>query len=556
MLAINTWRLYENKYKNISIFGKILVSMYKVIIVDDESAVRERLYNQLINFKEDFEIVGQYENGYDALISGTQLSPDLLITDIKMPYIDGIELIKRMKQELPLLQSIIISGFDSFDYAKQAISLGVIGYISKPITLGELKETIAKAKEELDRRNSVGDDIEVLKKRADSGLKLMQNNDLSKLITLKDIPENFQDKLKADDINLDYNYTILGAIDFDDELGHVSYEKMELVSLYLEKYIKEEFEKTNVNFILFDNASEFGLFLLSNQPFKKEDLQEKLVRILAKIKRGCQTEMSIGLSEIKVKDLEHKSYRELYRHALRTLEYRTVIGSNIVIFFDDINKNKTTSGKVDENEFKNITYEVLYGELSTAKERITRLLNTITADNFKDTYLFIVNNLVDALLKACVSLQQLFASYMSYDEIVSRVHSIKSYEQLSEFINNLVDNINLLNKKSRQSGVEASFNQIIVFIRNNYNKSTLSLEDVANELGYSVSYISAILKKNNTSFTKYLTDVRMEQAKILLRNPDNKLIAIANEVGYDDPYYFSHCFKKNTGLSPVEYRKK
>ena len=337
MLAINTWRLYENKYKNISIFGKILVSMYKVIIVDDESAVRERLYNQLINFKEDFEIVGQYENGYDALISGTQLSPDLLITDIKMPYIDGIELIKRMKQELPLLQSIIISGFDSFDYAKQAISLGVIGYISKPITLGELKETIAKAKEELDRRNSVGDDIEVLKKRADSGLKLMQNNDLSKLITLKDIPENFQDKLKADDINLDYNYTILGAIDFDDELGHVSYEKMELVSLYLEKYIKEEFEKTNVNFILFDNASEFGLFLLSNQPFKKEDLQEKLVRILAKIKRGCQTEMSIGLSEIKVKDLEHKSYRELYRHALRTLEYRTVIGSNIVIFFDDIN---------------------------------------------------------------------------------------------------------------------------------------------------------------------------------------------------------------------------
>ena len=91
-----------------------------------------------------------------------------------MPYIDGIELIKRMKQELPLLQTIIISGFDSFDYAKQAISLGVIGYITKPITLGELEETISKAKNELDKRISIDGDIESLKRRADSGLKLMQ----------------------------------------------------------------------------------------------------------------------------------------------------------------------------------------------------------------------------------------------------------------------------------------------------------------------------------------------------------------------------------------------
>ena len=109
---------------------------------------------------------------------------------------------------------------------------------------------------------------------------------------------------------------------------------MELVSLYLEKYIKEEFEKTNMNYVLFDNSSEFGLFILSNSPFQKEQLQEKLVRILAKVKRGCQTEMSIGLSEIKDEEGEPKSYRELYRHALRTLEYRTVIGSNIVIFFE------------------------------------------------------------------------------------------------------------------------------------------------------------------------------------------------------------------------------
>ncbi len=529
--------------------------MYKVIIVDDESAVRERLFKQLLNFSDDFEVVGQFENGFDALIGGTQFSPDLLITDIKMPYIDGIELIKRMKQELPLLQTIIISGFDSFDYAKQAISLGVIGYISKPITLGELEETLKKTKIELDKKNSVDNDIEDLKKRASSGLKLMQNSDLSKLITLKDIPDNFKEKLIADGINLDYKYTILAAIDFDDQLTQISYDKMELVNFHLEKYIQDEFSESEISTVLFDNSSEFGLFILSKSQIEKEALQERLGRVLAKIKRACKVEMSIGLSETK-EDTEHKSYRELYRHALRTLEYRTVIGSNIIIFFGDISKNKTTTGKVDENEFKNITYEVLYGDLQTAKDRINKLLNTITADNFKETYLFILNNLIDSLLKACVSLQSLFQEYMTYEAIVENSYKIKSNEQLYAFIDDLVNNIDRINKNSRQSGVDSSYRQIINFINNKYTNSLLSLEDVAKELGYSVSYVSLILKRNNTTFTKYLTDVRMEKAKALLLDTDMKLLSIANEVGYDDPYYFSHCFKKNTGISPQEYRKK
>ena len=85
---------------------------------------------------------------------------------------------------------------------------------------------------------------------------------------------------------------------------------------------------------------------------------------------------------------------------------------------------------------------------------------------------------------------------------------------------------------------------------------TLSLDDLARELGYSLSYISAILKRNNTSFTKYLTDIRMSKAKILLNEENSKLITIANQVGYEDPYYFSHCFKKYFGISPGEFRKK
>ncbi|MEG1739347.1 MAG: response regulator, partial [Bacilli bacterium] len=176
--------------------------MYKVIIVDDEGAVRERLLSQLNKLNNEFEVIGSYENGYDALLSGVPLGPDLIITDIKMPYIDGIELIRRAKLELPIVQSIIISGFDSFDFAKKAIELGVIGYITKPITFEELRDTLLKAKQELDKRNNATLDIAHLQEQANSATKVLQEQDLVTLITLKDTTSNFKNRLKSNGVDL------------------------------------------------------------------------------------------------------------------------------------------------------------------------------------------------------------------------------------------------------------------------------------------------------------------------------------------------------------------
>ena len=482
--------------------------MYKVILVDDETSVRERLLNLVGKLNEDFEIIGVYENGFDALINGVTLNPDLIITDIKMPYIDGITLIQKAKLELPFVQSIIISGFDSFDYAKQAISLGVIGYISKPITFDELKETMEKAKHELDSKLRIDKDLKHLKNTENVALKLIHDSDLCTLLTLKEAPEIFKNKLINDGIDLDYKYLIFGIFDNDTEKENVTFEENENISLYLESYIYDELKDASFKSIVFRNGNSYNIFLLSNEPFNHEDVEARFSRVVIKMKKGTNVSLSLGFSETGSGINSDTSFRKLYRHASRVLEYRTVVGSNIVLFYD----------------------------------------------SFQSTYYFILSNLIDCLLKSCINLQKLFSEYMSNIEIMKNVMNIKTNDTLLNFINNLVDEIDKINKSSRQKGVENSFNRIKDFIENNYTNSLLSLDDVANELGYSVSYTSAILKKNNTSFTKYLTSVRLEKAKILLANPDNKLLMIANEVGYEDPYYFSHCFKKYTGISPLEYR--
>ena len=167
-----------------------------------------------------------------------------------------------------------------------------------------------------------------------------------------------------------------------------------------------------------------------------------------------------------------------------------------------------------------------------------------------------MNNLLDTILKSCINLSKLYSDYLPHLDIAQKLYSLKSSEQVYEYFDLLLNEVTKINEASRLSGVESSFAQIKQYIESNYTRSTLSLEDLANELGYSVSYISSILKKNDTSFTKYLTDVRMDKAKVLLADNNSKLITIAASVGYEDPYYFSHCFKKYFGVSPIEYRKK
>lgn len=527
--------------------------MYNVIIVDDESTIRERLLGFLSKKADEFKVIGSYENGYDAMIGGIPLEPDLIITDIKMPFITGLELIKQAKQELPLVQAIIVSGYDDFDYAKQAIDLGVVGYISKPVTFQEISDALEKAKVELDKKYSIDKNIKDLQEKSESVLKMVQRDDLNKLVTLKSIPANFREKLQADGIAINLPYVLFAIFDPDQSEDELSFEESELVNYYLDQYIGEEFN--DFSFSIFESAGSKSLLLGSKDPFNKEELQSRFARVIAKIKRTCGVSLSVGISDLGETE-EIGSYRKMYRHARWTLEYRTVVGTNVALFYSDLEGTKSNAvGRVDENEYKNVSYAILYGKRDDAIEAVNKLIDTISTIEYKDSYFLIVNNLMDSILKSCVAIDKLYSTYLPHIGIVNEIFASKSPDSTKACFERLIDRIIEINNAQRVSGVDDAYAHIRHYIETNYQKSTLSLDDVANELGYSVSYISAILKRHDTSFTKYLTQVRMEQAKVLLADPNKKLVSIANEIGYDDPYYFSHCFKKYFGTSPVEYRK-
>lgn len=525
--------------------------MYRVIIADDEESVRNRLKAMAERFSDDFSVVGCFENGFDTLESGSQLEPDILIADIRMPYISGIELIRHFKMDFPLMQFIIVSGYDSFDYAKEAISLGVAGYLSKPVSSDEMKEVLYKAKSELDKQLQMDLSIKSLENKAKTSLRFLQTEDLNRLVKMKEIPSNFAGKLIEDGIDLNHPYQLIAVYDPDSD--ELEYEKQDLLFFSLKKAIEEEFSDCVYYFFLSDNQQ--ILLLESDSKFNDEELMLKLNGILAMVKRAASVSVSCGVSDVMTAPV---NYRKMYRHAKRSLEYRTVLGTNMVFSFEDLEKevNPQSTGKIDENEYKNLTYLISYGKKADVNACLEKLISQISTANYKDSYFYILSNILDAIVKACISLPAFYQDFDSQAEITTKIYGMKSQQSLVKYFIQLAERVIKVNESKKLSGVESSYERILHFIDMNFTNPSLLIEDVANELSYSVSYISAILKRNGTSFTKIVTDLRMKKALTLLSDQNNRIITIARDVGYTDPYYFSHCFKKYTGLSPDEYRKK
>ena len=324
-----------------------------------------------------------------------------------------------------------------------------------------------------------------------------------------------------------------GIFDFDDEADNIGYEAMEVANIYIHKYLKDEFEE---NFLLyaFNRTNQVCFFLFSDEEFYKDDIEKVLASIISKIKRVCNISISVALSE--ETGLKDRNFRKCYRHAMRTLEYRTVVGKNNVLFFSDIQKEEVSIGKIDDNEYKTLSYDLSYGNIKECKEHVYRIVESIKSPEYADSYLYIASNITNSLLKSCGNFKDLYGSFMNNNEIIQAVYNAKTNETLINFYNSLIDAIHNINEKTRSSGVELGLKQILEYIDANYKNPDLSLESLSTDLGYSVSYISLLLKRNNNTFTKYLMSVRMEHAKILLNDANNKIISISEEVGYRDPY--------------------
>ena len=243
----------------------------------------------------------------------------------------------------------------------------------------------------------------------------------------------------------------------------------------------------------------------------------------------------------------------MVKEAMRALEYRSVMGGQKVFFFE----NSQAPAKklcVDDNMIKEIGY-LLHSK--TADDCIKKIdIIRGSLDGAGNSLYYAATGILNVLIRGCDDIEALSARCGSPDMLYRKLYEIKTDDELFDFLKELVRTIRVLNDGVLVDNLDHSLRVVTSYMKAHFCDQDISFESLAREVNFSVSYISALLKKRlNTSFVRMLTELRMEKAKELLADPALRIVDIAEQLGYNDSYYFSHCFKKYTGIPPKEFRQ-
>lgn len=536
--------------------------MITIFLVEDEYAVRERMKRN-INWEENgFILVGEAGDGEIAYPIILEKKPDIVITDIKMPFMDGLELSSLIKENMPQTKILILSGYDEFEYAKEAIRVGVTDYLLKPITSKKIIECINKVariieKERL-QENRLKEQLiseEVSKENA-------RKRFFNELITCKYTPVELLDRAKQLNIALvssAYNILLLKVI-----LEEVNFSKYDSVKQNLNKELNE-WCKEYTNSILFNREEEGWAILLKKTLEETKDTEEKITDRIQKImERYSVFSYCIGIGQ-QVHRLSEISIS--FDAANKALAYRYLLNDEKVIYYERLNQY---SAVIEDDELSITDVDVTRFEQNTLndflKTGIIANVNSFSREYLRsmgagsDSLLFRQYIMMDVYLGVVHFVQQIGyeKDYISQEcgDIKDMVTMIQTKDKAIGYLEKLLTKALTLRDEISSKRYSALLEEAKNYIEQNYNKDSVSLNHVADYVHISASHFSAIFSQEmGQTFISYLTEVRMKKAKELLRCSTMKTLEISLAVGYKDSHYFSYLFKKTQNCTPKEYRK-
>lgn len=525
---------------------------YTVLLVDDEEEVIQ-VITKKINWKGlGFTVIGYANNGVKALELVEEYQPDVVVTDIKMPYMDGMELAARIRSEYPATKILFFTGFDEFEYAREAVHLEVEEYILKPLNSIELTNVFTEMKIKLDQEISEKRNRETLKKYYLESLPLLQTNFYSTLIEGK-IPEAELEKYMSD-----YQIVFEGAwfccLVIHTSSGQVP-ENMD--PLLLATSVQRQAEERIGSRWRAKCFTYLGNTVLIAQLDSESDIAEltdecdRFCRYAARI-IGAVVTVGIGPACRRISDIALS-----YAGAREAVSYRVIYGASRAINIKEIAPGEMR-GSVPSNdsELANLFKMIRLGSAEEIERAVSLYMESISEPvKSLQQYHAAVMELVSAFYRFAAD-QDVSVTEFRQDlgGLYSRLHDLEP-DAMRRWI---LDTGLALHEKltaARSRSTKSFVCRAEEYVRDHFNEEELSLDRICEVLGVSNSYFSSIFKKETgKAFIGYLTDYRMEQAASLLLNTDEKSYIVAKKVGYADPNYFSYVFKRKYGVSPSKFR--
>ncbi len=533
--------------------------MLKVFLVEDESVIREGFRDKIPWEQYGFSLAGEASDGEMALPMIRKLKPDILITDIKMPFMDGLSLSEIVKEEFPKIKIIIISGHDDFEYARQAIAAGVDRYLLKPITrqtlrgvLMELKEKIGQDMAQKDYQLQYQDEMQEFEQFS---LRSFFERILDGKLSVKEIYEEAAQRsltLTADCYNL-----LLFSV-YEKEESPSKERREQLIRRQEEVF---HYFLRHPQYILFRlNVNCYGVLIKS----EKEHMEELQERALEHIWRICSPQeghlgwyVAVGAAVERLSLLP-----QCYKTVNHYFAYRFILPDRHILSETTLaahlsDQEEKSIGTVD---FMQMDPEIIRDFLARGEDKeipefvdsyLQNIRGALKSRMFRDYVILNIRFSAEAFLEA------IGVPRTEYREELERaVRQVRAEDSqvLTYFTDMLHTAMGIRDRINTYQGGKM-LKKAVDYIDANYDREALSLNLVAESVGASSNYLSAVFSQNmQKTFIEYVTEKRIEKAKRLLRQTDKSSGEIAKEVGYKDAHYFSFVFKKLLGRSPREYR--
>lgn len=533
--------------------------MLKVFLTEDESVIREGLRDKIPWEQFGYRFVGEAADGEIALPLIRKTRPDVLITDIKMPFMDGLSLSKIVSEEFPKMKIIIISGYDDFEYARQAIEVGVDQYLLKPITKMALKKTLLELKEKIEQDMEQGDYQTQFQNEMHEYEQFSRRRFFEKVLEGElSVKEIYEEAAKLSlEINAScYNLLFLHMQEKDTS---PSKENMEEYSRKQDEIL--HYFLRHPEYILFSwNVNSFGILIKAEQ----NQMSELVEKSLNMVKRVCAPEEEhIEWYVATGNPVERLSLlSKCYQSANHYFAFRFIMPGIHILTEEALSSylNTQEETKIENVDPSKMDQEIIRdflarGSSSEIRDFVESYLCNIkeplNSRMFKDYVVLNIRFTVTAYMESIgVSKEE------CWKQMNNRIPdmNMKPEEVPLYFEDMLQGAIQFRDQESDSQGRKV-LRKALEYIDENFDKESLSLNSVADEVKVSANYLSAIFSQSmQKTFVEYVTGKRMEKARKLLRNSDDSSSQIATKVGYKDPHYFSFVFKKTQGCSPREYR--
>lgn len=543
--------------------------MLKIFLAEDEVVVRETI-KRMIPWEElGFELVGEAADGEMTLPLLIRQQPDLLITDIKMPFMDGLTLARLAKKEIPGLKVVILSGYDDFNYAKQAIGIGVEDYLLKPITKNALIERLSEIRSRYEHEKTQKEYYEKFQREMQAYEKNSSRDFFEALVGgSMDMMEVYKraEKLGLDIVAEAYNVLIFTMNCDEDFSGQRDeYSSWEAESLEL----LENFFAGHSSAMLFrSNIFSYGVLLKGQRETIEENTRacvDEIRKILSRQDGRREWFLAVGQSVDRLSQIQ-KSYHT----ASRAFSQRYLYDENI-LYYDEMETMEHPGGQA-ETEDNAYLQKVDVNALNPAilQKFLSNGLQEETENFVKDYFYAIGQEPMESLVFRNYVILNVRFSVISFIKGLgcdtNEMESADTEEVLAESGKNMESAIAYAKKmisqaieiRDQNSGNKnrSILKTAVDFIDSHYMDEEISLNTVANVANVSSNHFSALFSQNmGQTFIEYLTTLRMNKAKELLRCTGMRSSEIAGEIGYKDAHYFSYLFKKTQGMTPSDYRK-